>query len=360
MTDVFISYSHDDQERVRRLVQALEAEGYSVWWDHTIPPGQSWDTFIARGIREAKAAIVVWSRHSVGSEWVKEEATLSRGDGKYIPVCVDDVSPPMGFARIQAANLVDWSGDRNHAQWRLLVRAVSDLVRGGATGGAQASQGPAPQPKAPAYSAPSAQPPQTPGLSGRTMGLIALAAVAVLAIGVFVSTRGEQATIEAPPAEVSFDAPNDAKPQDQGATDGVSDAELERLRRENDLIRERASAEESARVAAEEEARRLREQAAAQPVSSPVGSWYGTIIWTPDAGGEDYTSTATWTMRSDGSMSTSSDEHGTWTRDGSSFVMNYLSSSGANPIIRGSVNGNTLTATGRIDGWNGYLTATRQ
>ena len=61
MADIFISYAHEDQAFVRRMVPALEAGGFSVWWDHTIPPGQSWDTFIARGIKEAKACIVVWS-----------------------------------------------------------------------------------------------------------------------------------------------------------------------------------------------------------------------------------------------------------------------------------------------------------
>ncbi len=62
MSDVFMSYSHKDTDIVRDLVRFVEAEGFSVWWDHTIPPGKTWDDVIARGIREAKACIIVWSR----------------------------------------------------------------------------------------------------------------------------------------------------------------------------------------------------------------------------------------------------------------------------------------------------------
>ena len=33
MTDIFISYSRADRQRISQLAAALEAHGYSVWWD---------------------------------------------------------------------------------------------------------------------------------------------------------------------------------------------------------------------------------------------------------------------------------------------------------------------------------------
>jgi len=42
MADVFLSYAREDQAFAQRLAQALEAEGFSVWWDRTIPPGKTW------------------------------------------------------------------------------------------------------------------------------------------------------------------------------------------------------------------------------------------------------------------------------------------------------------------------------
>ncbi len=129
MTDVFISYSHEDQAFVRQMVAALEAEGFSVWWDHTIPPGQSWESHIARHIETAKACIVVWSPVSVASDWVKEEATTAHEAGKFLPVRTQDaVQPPMGFRRIQAASFEGWRGDRDHNAWVLLLGEVRRLV----------------------------------------------------------------------------------------------------------------------------------------------------------------------------------------------------------------------------------------
>jgi hypothetical protein len=133
MSDVFISYSHKDTDLVRDLVKSVEAEGFSVWWDHTIPPGKTWDDVIARGIREAKACIILWSPDSVISDWVKEEATLAKEAGKYLPIQVGTDQPPMGFRRIQAANLSQWNGNAQDPQWRLLITEISHLVRGAGT-----------------------------------------------------------------------------------------------------------------------------------------------------------------------------------------------------------------------------------
>jgi hypothetical protein len=130
MSDVFISYSHKDTDFVRDLVKPLEAEGFSVWWDHTIPPGKTWDDVIARGIREAKACIIVWSPNSVISDWVKEEATLAKEGGKYLPIQIAADLPPMGFRRIQAADLRSWNGNAQDPQWRLLITEISNLVGG--------------------------------------------------------------------------------------------------------------------------------------------------------------------------------------------------------------------------------------
>jgi hypothetical protein len=130
MSDVFISYSHKDTDFVRDLVKPLEAEGFSVWWDHTIPPGKTWDDVIARGIREAKACIIVWSPNSVISDWVKEEATLAKEGGKYLPIQVGADLPPMGFRRIQAADLRGWNGNAQDPQWRLLMTEITNLVSG--------------------------------------------------------------------------------------------------------------------------------------------------------------------------------------------------------------------------------------
>ena len=40
MADIFVSYARADKARVAPLVAALERQGWSVWWDPAIVPGQ--------------------------------------------------------------------------------------------------------------------------------------------------------------------------------------------------------------------------------------------------------------------------------------------------------------------------------
>jgi hypothetical protein len=46
MTDIFVSYAREDQERVRPIVKELEHRNWSVFWDLEIPPGETWESFI--------------------------------------------------------------------------------------------------------------------------------------------------------------------------------------------------------------------------------------------------------------------------------------------------------------------------
>jgi hypothetical protein len=181
MSDVFLSYSHKDTDFVRDLVKPLEAEGFSVWWDHTIPPGKTWDEVIARGIREAKACIIVWSANSVGSDWVKEEATIAKEGGKYLPIQIGVDQPPMGFRRIQAANLSHWNGNAQDPQWRLLVTEIANLV-----GASHVVQ---PSVTSPAAIASSSPLPTAP-VAGARAGPKAVAMVATTAVVVAIAVGG--------------------------------------------------------------------------------------------------------------------------------------------------------------------------
>jgi serine/threonine-protein kinase len=41
MSDVFVSYKAEDRRRVQPLVEALQADGLSVWWDAQIGAGDA-------------------------------------------------------------------------------------------------------------------------------------------------------------------------------------------------------------------------------------------------------------------------------------------------------------------------------
>ena len=53
MADIFLSYASDDRERIAPLVAALERQGWSVWWDRSIPPGRNFDEVLEEEIRSS-------------------------------------------------------------------------------------------------------------------------------------------------------------------------------------------------------------------------------------------------------------------------------------------------------------------
>ena len=132
MADVFVSYKAEDRRRVRRLVEALEEEGFSVWWDAQVGVGDQWREAIARELESARCVVVVWSKKSVGpgGRFVRDEATRALRRGVYLPVRIDDVDPPLGFGETQAVPLKGWDGDRSAASYRALLSAVHSVVRG--------------------------------------------------------------------------------------------------------------------------------------------------------------------------------------------------------------------------------------
>ena len=128
MAEIFISYARADRVRAERLASALAAEGWGVWWDREIPPGKTFAQVIEDALSAAKCVIVLWSRESVQSEWVKIEAAEAARRRILVPVLGDDVSIPLEFRRIQAAALTNWESLPANADWPQLGRAVAALV----------------------------------------------------------------------------------------------------------------------------------------------------------------------------------------------------------------------------------------
>jgi hypothetical protein len=125
MTDVFISYASEDRERARKLASALEARGWSVWWDHKIIAGQTFDQMIEHELETTKSVVVLWSKDSISSEWVKNEAAVASERGVLIPALIDNVKLPLEFRRKQTADLTGWNGDPSHGGFQALCEGIA-------------------------------------------------------------------------------------------------------------------------------------------------------------------------------------------------------------------------------------------
>ncbi|HEX9662414.1 MAG TPA: TIR domain-containing protein, partial [Candidatus Binatia bacterium] len=128
MADIFLSYAKEDREAAHKLSMLLEGAGWSVWWDRRIPAGRTWRDVLEEALRSMGCMVVLWSSHSVDSDWVKEEAEEARSVKKLVPVLIDAVNPPVGFRAIQAADLTDWDGASESVGARQLIADLELLI----------------------------------------------------------------------------------------------------------------------------------------------------------------------------------------------------------------------------------------
>ena len=129
MADLFVSYARADRARVAPLVAALESEGWSVWWDPEIAPGQEFDRLIGEELEKARAVIVVWTPTSVISRWVRGEAREAADRGVLAPVRFENAHLPIDLRAIHTTDLDAWADDAKGPEFRELVRALRTLLR---------------------------------------------------------------------------------------------------------------------------------------------------------------------------------------------------------------------------------------
>ena len=145
MSDIFLSYDRDDRPRVELLAALLEQRGWSIWWDRDIRAGEDYRSTILAALGASRCVIVVWSRNSIASPWVRDEAEVARRRTALVPVRIDPVEPPLGFGQLQTADLTDWDPAAPGPVFeRLVADLASKLGRPAADREEQREQPPAP------------------------------------------------------------------------------------------------------------------------------------------------------------------------------------------------------------------------
>jgi len=126
--DIFISYCSEDRNVARRYAQRFVDEGFTVWWDAALHSGETFDEVIETALKAAKAVVVLWSPRSVGSRWVRAEATLADRRNKLAPVTIESCDRPIIFELTHTADLTKWKGDASDPTWRSFVKDLHRLV----------------------------------------------------------------------------------------------------------------------------------------------------------------------------------------------------------------------------------------
>ncbi len=128
MADVFVSYARADKARVAPLVAAVEAHGWSVWWDPEIAPGQEFDDLIDTELAAAKSVLVVWTPTSVASRWVRGEARDAADRGILVPVRFDQARLPIDVRAIHTTDLDAWNEDASSPVAQECLRALAATI----------------------------------------------------------------------------------------------------------------------------------------------------------------------------------------------------------------------------------------
>lgn len=129
---VFVSYSHQDDNFVRRLISDLHTRGIGVWVDHErLKPGTAdWDREIRRGISAAKGVIYVASEDAAASPYVGDELAVARDNHVVVyPLWARGSKwsscAPLGWGRTQ---YIDAREGKYEAAVRALVASILGSV----------------------------------------------------------------------------------------------------------------------------------------------------------------------------------------------------------------------------------------
>jgi len=141
MTQIFISYKHDDGDFAELLKGKIERAGFNAWLDENIQAGEEWREMIDLAIRDSAAVVVIMTPDARGSEYVTYEWAYALGLGvPVIPVLLKDTNPL--HPRLEVLQYLDFTRRRNRP-WDDLIDRLRAVVEGRGSRGSRRTKRPA-------------------------------------------------------------------------------------------------------------------------------------------------------------------------------------------------------------------------
>lgn len=95
---IFISYCHKDESEVFPIIEQLNKEGYRIWFDEGIMPGEEWPEVIAEHLEAADVCIAFLSQSSLESHNCKREINFAvLKNKKFISIVLEKIQLSLGM-----------------------------------------------------------------------------------------------------------------------------------------------------------------------------------------------------------------------------------------------------------------------
>ena len=136
MADVFISYRHGkDKSTAIKIASLLNDLAVETWMAEKnldrsnvgskLPPA------IDKKARDPAIILVLWSKLSIGRDWIRAEAEIGRGQKKLVQLLIDETTPseiPAPFTNSNVSNIANWNFKGEHDGWKAVLDELGQLL----------------------------------------------------------------------------------------------------------------------------------------------------------------------------------------------------------------------------------------
>lgn len=109
MTQVFLSHSSENLEVAKKIYFILSSQNVKMWASfNNIGFGEEWDKAIQSAMDESSHILVLASKASLDSSYVRAEIEYAINLNKtVIPMIIDDITLPLRWHTLQAISMLD-------------------------------------------------------------------------------------------------------------------------------------------------------------------------------------------------------------------------------------------------------------